>query len=31
MNIYDWKGINFASNKDDWKKPKKNNVTIAQM
>ena len=24
-----WKGINFPSEKDDWKKFEKNNVTIA--
>ena len=29
INKYNWKGINFPSEKDDWKKIKKNNVTIA--
>ena len=28
-NKYNWVGINFSSEKDDWKKIKKNNVTIA--
>ena len=26
---YDWEGINFRSEKDDWKKYEKNNITIA--
>ena len=26
---YNWEGINFLSEKDDWKKFEKNNVTIA--
>ena len=26
---YNWEGINFPSEKDDWKKFEKNNVTIA--
>ena len=29
INKYNWKGINFPSEKDDWKKVEKNNVTIA--
>ena len=29
INKYKWKGINFSSKKDDWKKFEKNNVTIA--
>ena len=29
INKYNWKGINFASEKDDWKKFQKNKVTIA--
>ena len=29
INKYKWKGINFPSEKDDWKKIEKNNVTIA--
>ena len=29
INKYNWKGINFPSEKDDWKKFKKNNLTIA--
>ena len=29
INKYNWKGINFPSEKDDWKKFEKNNVTIA--
>ena len=29
VNKYNWKGINFPSEKDDWKKFEKNNVTIA--
>ena len=28
-NKYNWKGINFPSEKHDWKKIEKNNVTIA--
>ena len=27
-NKYDWEGINYPSEKDDWKKFEKNNVTI---
>ena len=29
MNKYKWEGINFPSEKDDWKKFEKNNATIA--
>ena len=29
INKYKWEGINFPSEKDDWKKFGKNNVTIA--
>ena len=29
INKYNWEGINFPSEKDDWKKIEKNNVTIA--
>ena len=29
VNKYNWKGTNFPSEKDDWEKFKKNNVTIA--
>ena len=29
INIYNWEGINPPSEKDDWKKIEKNNVTIA--
>ena len=29
MNKYNWKGINFASKKDDLKTFEKNNLTIA--
>ena len=29
INKYKWEGINFPSEKDDWKKFEKNNVTIA--
>ena len=29
INIYKWEGIHFPSEKDDWKKFEKNNVTIA--
>ena len=29
LNKYDWEGINFPSEKDNWKKIEKNNVTIA--
>ena len=29
MNKYNWKGINFPSEKDNWKKFEKNNVTNA--
>ena len=29
MNKYKWDGINFLSEKGDWKKFQKNNVTIA--
>ena len=29
INKYSWKGINFPSEKDDWKKCEKNNRTIA--
>ena len=29
INKYHWEGINYSSEKDDWKKFEKNNVTIA--
>ena len=29
LNKYDWEGINFPSEKYNWKKIEKNNVTIA--
>ena len=29
INTYNWKEINFPSEKDDWKKFEKNNVIIA--
>ena len=29
INKHKWQGINFPSEKDDWKKIDKNNVTIA--
>ena len=29
INKYNWEGINFLSEKDDWKKFEKNNVSIA--
>ena len=29
VSKYNWKGINFPSAKDDWKKSEKNNETIA--
>ena len=29
LNKYNWEGINLPSEKDDWKKTEKNNVTIA--
>ena len=29
INKYNWEGINFPSEKDDWKKYESNNVTIA--
>ena len=29
INKYKWKGINFLSEKSDWQKIAKNNVTIA--
>ena len=29
IHKYNWEGINFAWQKDDWKKIEKNNVTIA--
>ena len=29
INKYNWEGINFSSEKDDWKKIEKNKVTIA--
>ena len=28
-NTHNWKGTNFPSERDDWKKIEKNNVTIA--
>ena len=28
LNKYNWEGINFPSEKDDWKKFEKNNPTI---
>ena len=29
INKYNWEGINYPSENDDWKKFEKNNVTIA--
>ena len=29
INKYNWEGINFPSEKDDWKKFEENNLTIA--
>ena len=29
INKYNWEGINYSSEKDDWKESEKNNVTIA--
>ena len=29
INEYSWEGINFPSEKEDWKKFEKNNVTFA--
>ena len=29
INKYNWEGINFPSDKDDWRNLQKNNVTIA--
>ena len=29
INEYKWKGINFSSQENDWKKFEENNVTIA--
>ena len=29
INKYNWEGINFPSQKDDWRKFEKNNVTIS--
>ena len=29
INKYNWKGINFPTENDDWRKFKKNNLTIA--
>ena len=29
INRYEWEGINFLSEKDDWKRLEKNNVAIA--
>ena len=29
INKYNWEGINFPSERNDWKKFEKNNVTIA--
>ena len=29
INKYNWEGINFSSEKDDWRNLQKNNVTIA--
>ena len=29
INRYNWEGINHPSEKDDWKKIEKNNVTVA--
>ena len=29
INKHNWQGINYSSEKDDWKKIKKNNLTIA--
>ena len=28
ISKYEWEGINFPSEKDDWKKIEKNNVTV---
>ena len=28
INKYNWEGINFSSEKDDWRKLQNNNVTI---
>ena len=29
INKYNWKGINYPSEKDEWKQIEKNNLTIA--
>ena len=29
IDKHNWKGINFPSERDDWKKCEKNNITIA--
>ena len=29
INKYNWEGINFPSEKDDWKKSEQSNLTIA--
>ena len=29
LNKYNWEGINYLSEKDDWKKFEENNVTMA--
>ena len=29
MDKYNWEGLNYVSEKDDWKKSEKNNLTIA--
>ena len=29
INKYNWEGINYPSEKDDWKKIEKNNIAIA--
>ena len=28
LSKYEWEGIHFSSEKDDWKKTEKNNVTV---
>ena len=28
MDEFNWEGINYQSEKDDWKKSEKNNLTI---
>ena len=31
INKYKWEGIHFPSEKDDWKKSEKHNVTVATL